>query len=477
MAQRIETLRRGSSGALFWGAILALCVVVGYLSQRSPTQTVALLGLIVVGVLVLQRNVPALVSAAMLGLAWGYSVLPGSEVAFYAKFGLIAALGATVVAGLVARTEQHLPIPTGFGVASFGLLLVALLSSAWSVDASDSIQKAVSMLLLWAAAVIAIPSWTSGERDVRRLYLWMGVTAAAFTGLGLVFGLAGIVDGFRDGGRFNGFLGAANTLGFWVAPILPALVMLAAKSEPGRRRRLLIGAVAVLSLGVVLSGSRGGSVAVAAGIVAGFLAAGVAGQIRQARRAIALVLVAIGVVTVMMPLLGLHLRDETTSGGEGLFELGTGSNRTPAWQVAIRVANEAPLIGHGLGATPILFPNVQSITGEQNQILGRTHNSYLEAAIDLGWPGMLWLLGLGCSGVLAAWRVARKPGPWQAVAIALLVAIVGGMVEGVFESGLLAAGGLLALPFWIAVALAHSVRLADRAGEPTQPSAQPIAAR
>jgi hypothetical protein len=39
---------------------------------------------------------------------------------------------------------------------------------------------------------------------------------------------------------------------------------------------------------------------------------------------------------------------------------------------------------------------------------------------------------------------------------------VGGAVEGMFESGLLAAGSLLALPFWIVVALAHSVRAADR---------------
>jgi O-antigen ligase len=132
------------------------------------------------------------------------------------------------------------------------------------------------------------------------------------------------------------------------------------------------------------------------------------------------------------------------------------------WGEALPLIEEAPLLGHGFGTTPDLFPAVQQQIGAN--VLGRTHNSYLEAAVDLGWPGFVLLVALVVSGLVAAWRVVRKPGPHRAFATVLLAGIVGGAVEGLFESGLLAAGSLLALPFWIVVTLAHSLRAADRRG-------------
>jgi O-antigen ligase len=175
-------------------------------------------------------------------------------------------------------------------------------------------------------------------------------------------------------------------------------------------------------------------------------------------------IVALVAAVVIFPVLGLHPRTAQGS-NEGFFQIGTGSNRAPAWSTAVDVANQQALWGHGFGTTPVIFPQVQSLT-EQNQILGRTHNSYLEAAIDLGWPGTACLFLLGVSGVVAAFRVARRPGPWQAVGTMLLAGAIGGLVEGIFESGMLAAGGLFAFPFWTVVALAHSVRLAQRADLP-----------
>jgi O-antigen ligase len=147
---------------------------------------------------------------------------------------------------------------------------------------------------------------------------------------------------------------------------------------------------------------------------------------------------------------------------EGFFELGSGSGRTIVWGEALPLIGDAPLLGHGFGTTPDLFPAVQQQIGRN--VLGRTHNSYLEAAVDLGWPGFVLLVALVVSGIVAAWQVVRQPGPHQAFATVLLAGIVGGAVEGLFESGLMAAGSLLALPFWLVVALAHSLRAADRRG-------------
>jgi O-antigen ligase len=319
------------------------------------------------------------------------------------------------------------------------------------------------MTLVWAASAIAIPVWTRSERDVRDVILAFGVTAAVITALGLVAGLSGVVAGFRDYNRFNGLLNDANTLGYWVAPILPALVLMVSRTS-GRLRRLLIACIVVLSTGIALSGSRGGALAAAIGVVAGFLAAGLTGDRRVAARAITVAVLALVAAVVVFPALGVQVRSTQTA-NEGLFQLGTGSNRAPAWSTAIDVADQQPWTGHGFATTPVIFPAAQSLSN-QDQILGRTHNSYLEAAIDLGWLGVVWLVALAASGAVAAWRVARRPGPWQALGCILFAGVVGGLVEGMFESGMLAAGGLFAFPFWTVVGLAHTVRLAQRRGLP-----------
>ena len=94
----------------------------------------------------------------------------------------------------------------------------------------------------------------------------------------------------------------------------------------------------------------------------------------------------------------------------------------------------------------------------------RAHNGYIEASLDLGIVGGFLLLLLGGSGVVAALRLGRGTGIDRMLGPILLAAIVGGMVESLVESGVLNAGGLFAFPFWMAVALAHSLRIAQMRG-------------
>ncbi|MDH4148345.1 MAG: O-antigen ligase family protein, partial [Acidimicrobiia bacterium] len=275
-------------------------------------------------------------------------------------------------------------------------------------------------------------------------------------------GIAGIVVAFEGNGRFRGFLNSPNAIGFWIAPILPVLVVMATQEAPGARRRLLLASTAVLAAALAVSGSRGGTIAAVAGVLVAFLASGFSGQGRTVRRTVIIGILAFSAAAVVFPAFGLTLRSQTSGNVEGFFEIGSGSGRTVVWGESVPLINAEPLLGHGFGTTPELFPAVQEQSGRN--VLGRTHNSYLEAAVDLGWGGGVLLTVLVLSGLVAAWRVVRHPGPYRAFATVLLAGIVGGAVEGFFESGLLAAGSLLALPFWTVVALAHSLRAADRRG-------------
>jgi O-antigen ligase len=125
--------------------------------------------------------------------------------------------------------------------------------------------------------------------------------------------------------------------------------------------------------------------------------------------------------------------------------------------------SEAPIFGHGLGSTPTLFPQAQSTS--QGVVLGGAHNSYLEASIDLGLVGALLLIVLAGSGLVAAVRLSHSRGPGSPLGPVFAAAIAAGMIEGFFETGMLNAGGVFAFPFWLSVALAHSVLARERAAE------------
>ncbi len=84
---------------------------------------------------------------------------------------------------------------------------------------------------------------------------------------------------------------------------------------------------------------------------------------------------------------------------------GTSQQRLNAWKVALTMAQDAPVMGQGLGTYKVLY----------FQFLGRTfagkpvpelmhhryvqaHNDFVQAAGETGWPGLLLILG-----ILAAW--------------------------------------------------------------------------
>jgi O-antigen ligase len=457
--------RHGTAG--FWAGVVwvigvgSLALLLGRASAVQPFVAAALLLVLAVGWLVAIRRLTALVPLATLTLAWGTSTLPFVSLSFPAKFAMLGAIAATMVPWLLSG-DRHLPVSMPFTIAFGALVLFATMSVAWSVDADESLQKAISLALLGAATLIAIPLNCRDEQDARAILTWNGIAAAAFTLAGLVTGLVGIVSAFEGNGRFLGFLNNPNALGFWIAPILPVLVVMATQETPGTRRRLLVSSTVVLAATLAISGSRAGTIASVAGVLAAFLASGFTGQGRTVKRTVIIGIVAFAAAASIFPALGLTLRAQTSGNVEGFFELGSGSGRAVVWGEALPLINGAPVLGHGFGTTPELFPSVQQQIG--TNVLGRTHNSYLEAAVDLGWPGFVLLISLVVSGFVAAWGIVRRPGPHRPFATVLLAGIVGGAVEGLFESGLLAAGSLLALPFWIVVALAHSVRAADRRG-------------
>jgi O-antigen ligase len=419
------------------------------------------LGMVAVGLLVAARRGVLLIEVTIVALVWGSSTLPLRSLAYPLKFAMFGVLALAAVPALVSVHRRHLPIPAGFTTAFAVTLAFALGSFVWSIDPSLTFARAASMVLLATAVCIGVPLSLRDGEDVRRVYYLLGLTLGAVSVLGFLLGSSGVVGAFEANGRYQGLLGNANTLGYFAAPLLPPAVLLAALLPAGGRRRLLVLASAITAMAIALSGSRGGTVASIAGIGAGFLSLRLAGQNRSVWRVV-LVAGAVALAALLVfPLLGRSTRTGG-AGQEGFFELGTGSERTVSWRDALPTILEGPVVGHGFGTTPILFPSLQSQL--QGPILSRAHNGYIEASLDLGIVGGVLVVLLAGSGVVAAIRLGRGSGVDGVLGPILLAAIVGGMVESLVESGVLNAGGLFAFPFWMAVALAHSLRIAQIRG-------------
>ena len=438
-----------------WVVVVGGGALVGYAVARRPKVAIVLVLGLGIGLLVVQRNLRLLVPLTTVALVLGSSTLQGGSLWFVLKFMMIGAVAATIVPAMTSR-RQHLPVPVSFAICSGVLVGLMVASTAWSVAPKVTANKAISMMLLLLAVALAIPLGLRDRRDLLRVIRWIGYVAAGTVIAALVLGAAGLAVLFETNGRFQGILANPNTLGYFVAPILPALVILAARSHRGTERALLSASIAVLVIALALTGSRAGALASTTGILVAFFASATAGQRRHARRI--LLVVTLGLGSILTVFFSLHIQPRHVGGS--FFQLGTGSGRTTAWSVALRLVAEHPLLGHGFATTEVFFPTAQDAA--QGPVLGGVHNSYLEAAVDLGWVGTLLLGALAFSGLMAAWHVARSRGRYRWVGTVLLAGIVGGMVNGVFETGLLAGGGLIAFHFWLMVSMAHSIRLREK---------------
>jgi O-antigen ligase len=462
--------RAALAGVLGSGVVVLTALVIGMLSARSPRLAIAAIAAGVLGWLVLTRAATILVPLCALVLAWDSTVLPSAGVSFAAKFIVLGAVAAMAVPSLILPVEGHPPVPRAFGVWFMFLVLLAMASTAWSIDPAFTLQRGISVALVWAAVVLAVPLSLRGDGDIADIVRRNALLLAMLTGLGLMLGLAGVVTAFQSNGRFLGLMINPNTIGYFAAPILPPAVLLAAQMGPGRRRLMLALAIFVIAVGITLSGSRAGVLSSLVGITVGLVLAGTFRQSRLGRRAFALLAALVIAGVVVFPALGLHAR-YGGQGTEGFFELGGGSGRELNWGNSLTLVTAAPVFGHGFGSTPTLFPQVQSTT--QGVILGGAHNSYLEAAIDLGLVGALLLILLAGSGLVAAVRLGRTQGPGSRLGPAFAAAIAAGLIEAFFETGMLAAGGVFAFPFWLTVALAHSLLARDLAS--SRAASSPIA--
>ncbi|MGH3627241.1 MAG: O-antigen ligase family protein, partial [Sciscionella sp.] len=317
-----------------------------------------------------------------------------------------------------------------------------------------------------ALNIILVPIAYGAARE-RRHVTWL---VGAFVVGAVISGTYGLVlssSGGIDAGRLTGTLGESNAEGTVLAAAIPLLIALYIVIRHSARLKLaaLIG-VALLFAGLVGTLSREGLVSLGAVLVGAVVFGG-----RWRRHAVVLLVVGVtatvGYYAVLAPPSSVQRVTMTDTSG-----------RSSLWTVAWRVIQAHPLLGVGNGNFVQVSRRYINQPGqiEAYYIVSQpkvAHNTFLEAAADLGIPGLLMLLAvlwfLLSAAVRAAWTFERLgDGPMELIARGVFLAVLAVLASDMFVSGDYAKYQWLL--FGLCPVLLAAARR-EEAGRPAQPYA------
>ena len=380
----------------------------------------------------------------------------------------VVALLALALVWLLTLALDRAALPrTPFNLA-FVLLGVALaVGILVSADPAETLPKATGVVLglaLWRFVVVAVG---------RRRHVAVVVGLLLFICLG--FSVTGVLS-LRELPKIpaltaaNPFRNLAvpglaqlsthpNQLAALISFFLPLLVSLLAGRGPRPSRHLWRVALALVALLVVailvLTQSRGGWIATAAGLFA--LAALWAAVLppSRARRGLRLV-VAVGVLAALAvvvwigptTLWELWLNPPADTAVGTLRTLGV---RRAIWPWAATAIADFPFTGVGLGAFRQVVFRLYPLLPWPDYDLGHAHNIFLQTALDTGLPGLVAYLAVLFVAAAVGWRVARRDPGFRAVSLGLLAGLVALHVFGLADA--LVLGAKPAIVFWFALGL------------------------
>lgn len=329
------------------------------------------------------------------------------------------------------------------------LLLVPyfLLSSEWSIDPDLTVERSISMILLWSVVFgmvwYALPSPQLVASVFKAIVLpvvclyWSLMSAYGFN------------VSYVEGGllRSSGSMNNPNASGMLGTLLLPISYYLWRTSL--NERRIWFLAMLTLVFMILVSGTRGGLAATV------FVVAFLIYQETKFKDAFWLMLVFL--VTgggIVLDVVGLP---EIVSKYLRVDSMAILGGRWEAWQAAWDVFINRPFSGYGFGTEDQIFNYLGIQFYEHSGAM--VHNSYLGLALQIGLLGVLLfflpLLYLGVAGI----RQGVALGDRQIAALAAVV--VAALILSMTESWVYSAGNAQALPFWTAVGLLAGILRAN----------------
>jgi O-antigen ligase len=352
----------------------------------------------------------------------------------------LGALGAAVIGSLVLGP----PLAGGPPVRAGQLVMVAMLVGAIGVG----------LLLLLATQL-------GGRRAITH---GLAIGAATTAAMGVVQAISARPEGYallypdsvlRLEGRAPGLTAHPNIQAALLAALV-GLLLPAALAARGAERAWFAVVAAAAGLGVLLSGSRGGWVA----MMAVFVAYGVAVAPRGRRAATGLIVAGLAAVAAMPP----PVRSR-------LFSHAEFTTRPVVWHAAVVEFLRSPVVGVGYGGFALQLPEL-GIGG----VPPHAHNIWLQWGAETGVLGLAAFAALAIVAVHGAWS-ARKKTDGNAWSLGLLLALLAVMVQGLVDDPMAVDSGYGALVFGCLLMASAEILGRPHTGSELSPLRRRLAAR
>ena len=295
----------------------------------------------------------------------------------------------------------------------------AALSLAWSIDPALTRKEWQNEVLYCGFALFAC-HLAAQARATERIFLGVGGAAV------LALCLSAFVD-FWGGANLGseGWHGGPGNLSGLLLIAVPCAGILGWYALNTRRPLVGVAAIVVTGVGVLASYTTLNRTVWIAFTVQALVAGGLVLFRRSAKRnARALRIAGVGAALVIVTGVAMAaLTHEERIATTNLPPL-RNDPRIELWSVAAPLAMDHPLTGYGFGRGMLHEPLLRA-TG--NEMLWHSHNFFIDAAIQTGFPGLLLLLLLLASTAAAGWRFARSMDDRSVACGAALIAVVIGM--------------------------------------------------
>jgi O-antigen ligase len=363
--------------------------------------------------------------------------------------GLMALLG--LVTACISGVVTSAPI---LWMAIF--LLVAALSSLWSVDFEYTAMRVISLVLLYIASLIG---WASYVRQPRRasnvfdvLFLIASLTAIG----GFLFRMGDI----GGEGRYVGLHNRATGAGSYAALFLPIIIYQARYRFRGILSLFAWLIVFALLGQIVLSGAR---VALVVSLVVCF-ALWFDFYGKKALVALALLLV-IAPIPIILDQRQAEKVEESSRRLIRSESIGNFTGRLDRWIFGLEKWTERPIIGFGFGSSRTLASIDQPwrFRLEPGEVFN-LHSDQIEALLDLGIVGATPFVLFWISVGLLGWKILLRPrDEARQRGIAALGGVFYTFTDTFMHGGFLAAGGGVSSFSWMMVAILTAMAFAPLA--------------
>jgi O-antigen ligase len=262
----------------------------------------------------------------------------------------------------------------------------------------------------------------------------------------------------------------ANDMATLIATAMPLGLYFILAQRRVLLRALAAAGLAVLAVGLIRSGSRGGFLALLA--VTAFVLLGFT-TVPARARAVALVVILVVAGTTASDRYWTQM--QTIIHPDQDYNATSEAGRLKIWMRGLGYMAEYPVLGVGIGNFPTAEGTISPLARLQERGIGvrwgAAHNSFIQVGAELGVPGLLLFVGVIATAFRSLRRVAaqraragRGADNVARLAQSLMAALVGFVVGAFFLS--LGYADLLSALVALAIALAKSARGGAERGQP-----------